>query len=176
MKGAFLDGRLQLNPTLFLATYDDFQARQARIADGAVEPGMGTGRMGLDLGGEDLNNSPDLKFTVSAERLLPWEDLPFDGFVNLSLQWQDDLNFSLLGDPGAEQDAYGIANLSLGIVDSVSERYSVALFVHNLFDEDYVSGIAILGAPLRERPDVPPNLAQRCRTPCGLTIGHPLLE
>ena len=206
MKGTFLDGRLLLNPTFFFATYDDFQAQQARIINNVVElgitnvgeletygleidfqaaltenlrlvggiayinaeikefrgadcwagqsagcveildsAGMGTGRLAQDLSGEDLNNSPDLKFTVSAEYLLPLENLPFNGFLNLSYQWQQDVNFSLLGDPGAEQDAYGIANLSLGIVDGVSERYSVTLFVNNLFDEDYVSSIANLG-------------------------------
>ena len=206
MKGTFLDGRLQLNPTFFFATYDDFQAQQARIINNVVElgianvgeletygleidfqaavtenlrlvggiayvnaeikefpgadcwpgqtsgcveildsAGMGTGRRAQDLGGEDLNNSPDLKFTVSAEYLLPFENLPFNGFANLSYQWQEDVNFSLLGDPGAEQGAYGIANLSLGIVDSASERYSVTLFVNNLLDDDYVSSIANFG-------------------------------
>ena len=236
MKGTFLDGRLQFNPTLFFATYDDFQAQKARIVGGAVElgitnvgeletygleidfqaaltenlrlvgglafinaeikefagadcwpgqttgcvelldsAGMGTGRMAQDLGGEDLNNSPDFKFTVSAEYLLPLESLPFDGFFNLSYQWQDDVNFSLLADPGSEQESYGIANLSLGIVESVSERYSITLFVNNLFDEDYVSSIANFGGlwgTIRHTSDLP----QRCRTLCGLTIGHPLLE
>ena len=205
MKGTFLEGRLQLNPTLFFATYDDFQAQQARIVNNNVElgianvgeletygleidfqaaltenlrlvggiayinaeikkfagadcwPGQTTGCVDIldsagmvvgtaqDLGGEDLNNSPDLKFTVSAEYLLPLENLPFNGFFNLSYQWQDDLNFSLLADPGAEQKAYGIVNLSLGIAESANERYTVTLFVNNLFDEDYVTSIANFG-------------------------------
>ena len=206
MKGTFFDGRLQFNPTVFFATYDDFQAQQARLVNSNVElgitnvgeletygieidfqaalsdnlrlvggvayvnaeikefegadcwvgqttgcnevldgMGMGTGSFVQDLGGEDLNNSPDLKLTISAEYYTPLGDLPFDGFVNLSYQWQDDVNFSLLNDPGSQQDSYGIANLSLGIVESESERYSVTLFVNNLFDEDYVASIGNIG-------------------------------
>ena len=232
MKGTFLEGRLQLNPTFFFATYDDFQAQQARIVGGAVElgitnvgeletygleidfqaaltenlrlvggiayinaeikefagadcwpgqtsgcvelldsAGMGTGRMAQDLGGEDLNNSPDLKFTVSAEYLLPLQDVPFDGFANLSFQWQDDLNFSLLGDPGAKQDAYGIVNLSLGIIDSVSERYSVTLFVHNLFDEDYVSSIFNLGGLWGNRPTYIQTFPRDAERYAGVQLG-----
>ena len=213
MKGTFLDGRLQFNPTIFFATYEDFQAQQARLVDNLVElgianvgeletsgveidfqavlteslrivgglayvnaeikefagadcwvgqtsgclevldsSGMGTGAFAQDLGGEDLNNSPDFKFTISAEYFLPMEGLPFSGFANLSYQWQDDVNFSLLGDPGAHQDSYGIANLSLGIVESGSQRYSVTVFVNNLFDEDYVASIANFGGLWGNQP------------------------
>ena len=232
MKGTFLDGRLQFNPTLFFATYDDFQAQQARIVNDAVElgianvgeletyglevdfqaaltenlrlvggialinaeikeyagadcwtgqtsgcvelldsAGMGTGRMAQDLSGKDLNNSPDLKFTVSAEYFLPLEALPFDGFLNLSFQWQDDVNFSLLGDPGAEQDAHGIANLSLGIVDSVSERYSVTLFVNNLFDEDYTSSIGNFGFLWGSNPVYVQNFPRDAERYAGIQLG-----
>ena len=233
MKGTFLDGRLQFNPTVFFATYDDFQAQQARIdAGGTVElgitnvgeletyglevdfqaaltenlrlvggiafinaeikefagadcwpgqttgcvelldsAGMGTGRMAQDLGGEDLNNSPDFKFTVSAEYLLPLENLPFDGFLNLSYQWQDDVNFSLLADPGSEQESYGIANLSLGIIDSVSERYSVTLFVNNLFDEDYVSSIANFGGLWGNNPTYIQTFPRDAERYAGLQLG-----
>ena len=232
MKGTFLQGRLQLNPTLFFATYDDFQAQQARIINNVVElgitnvgeletygleidfqaaltenlrlvggiayinaeikkfpgadcwtgqtsgcvelldsAGMGTGRQAQDLGGEDLNNSPDLKFTVSAEYLLPFENLPFNGFFNLSYQWQDDVNFSLLGDPGSEQEAYGIANLSLGIVESANERYTVTLFVNNLFDEDYVTSIANFGGLWGNAPTYIQTFPRDAERYAGIQLG-----
>ena len=232
IKGTFLEGRLQLNPTLFFATYDDFQAQQARLVDNNVElgitnvgeletygleidfqaaltenlrlvggiayinaeikefpgadcwtgqtsgcvelldsAGMGTGRQAQDLGGEDLNNSPDLKFTVSAEYLLPFENLPFDGFFNLSYQWQDDVNFSLLGDPGSEQEAYGIANLSLGIVESANERYTVTLFVNNLFDEDYVTSIANFGGLWGNAPTYIQTFPRDAERYAGIQLG-----
>lgn len=40
MKGTFADGRVQVNPTLFLVRYDDFQAQLTRLVDGAVELGI----------------------------------------------------------------------------------------------------------------------------------------
>ncbi len=232
MKGTFLGGRLQLNPTLFFATYDDFQAQQTRVINNNIElgianvgeletygleidfqaaltenlrlvggiayvnaeikeypgadcwsgqtsgcveildsSGMGTGRSAQDLGGEDLNNSPELKFTVSAEYLVPLESLPFDGFLNLSYQWQDDVNFSLLGDPGTEQNAYGVANLSLGIIDSVDERYTVTLFVNNLFDEDYVSSIGNFGALWGSMPTYIQNFPRDAERYAGIELG-----
>lgn len=206
MKAMFFDGRLQLNPTIFFAKYDDFQAQQARIVGGAVELGIanvgkletrgvevdfvallsenfrivggvawvdaeidefagadcwpgqtlgcneildgtgaGTGSFAQDLSGEDLNNSPDLKFTVSAEYNIPAGDLPFDFFVNASYQWQDDVNFSLLADPGAEQESYGVLNLSVGLIERDKGRYRATLFVNNVTDEEYAQGIGNFG-------------------------------
>ena len=232
LKGTFLDGRLQFNPTLFFATYDDFQAQQARIVNNLVElgianvgeletygveidfqaaltenfrlvgglayinaeikafpgadcwvgqtsgcveildsTGMGTGRSAQDLGGRDLNNSPDFKFTVSAEYSLPLENLPFNGFFNLSYQWQDDVNFSLLADPGSEQKAYGVANLSIGIIDGDAERYSVTLFVNNLFDEDYVTSIANFGALWGDSPTYIQTFPRDAERYAGIQLG-----
>ena len=208
LKATLLDGRLQINPTLFFARYDDFQAQQTRIVNNVVELGIanvgeletwglevdfvalisenlrlvgglawidatieefpgadcytsqtaaqgcleivdstgaGTGSFVQDLGGADLNNSPDLKLTLSAEYTLPLESLPFDGFVNASVAYQDDVHFSLLADPGTEQDAYAIVNLSFGIVSKGDLRYKVTAFVNNLFDEEYVQGIGNFG-------------------------------
>ena len=78
--------------------------------------GMGTGAFSQDLSGRPLNNSPDFKFTLSAEYTIPGGDLPFDFFINGAYQWQDDVNFSLLADPGAVQDSYGLLNLSVGAI------------------------------------------------------------
>lgn len=236
MKATFLDGRLQFNPTLFHAKYDDFQAQQARIVDGLIElgianvgklettgieidfqallsenlrlvggiayvdaeikefsgadcyvgqsaadgcneildaAGMGTGSFSQDLGGKDLNNSPDFKFTISAEYSVELSALPFDGFVNLSYQWQDDVNFSLLGDPGTEQDAYGIMNLSAGITGP-DNRYSATVFVNNLFDEDYAAGIANVGGLWGGTPVYIQNYPREANRFVGLRVGFSL--
>ncbi|MCR9278203.1 MAG: TonB-dependent receptor [Pseudomonadaceae bacterium] len=233
MKATFFDGRLQLNPTIFFAEYDDFQAQQARIVGGVVElgisnvgklettgieidfqallsenlrlvgglayvdaeikdfsgadcypgqtaaqgcqpildaMGMPTGSTAQDLGGKDLNNSPDLKFTLSAEYDLPLGNLPFDGFVNLSYQWQDDVNFSLLADPGAEQDAYGIVNFSAGI-QGREHGYEVTLFVNNLLDEDYASGIGNVGGLWGGSPVYIQTYPREANRYVGLRVG-----
>jgi iron complex outermembrane receptor protein len=113
-------------------------------AQGCMETSPGSGIFVQDLAGENLNNSPDLKFTLGARYLVPLETLPFDGFVNFSYLWQDDVIFDLKQDPGTEQDSYGLLNASIGIAESERERYRVSLFVNNLFDEDYTAVIVDL--------------------------------
>ncbi|UZJ44113.1 TonB-dependent receptor [Marinimicrobium sp. C6131] len=92
-----------------------------------------------DLSGTKLNNSPDLKVTLGANYDWRFDDMPFDGFINGSYQWQDEVRFSLLNDPTTYQDAYGIFNLNVGIRDK-DDAYKLTLFVNNVTDESYVSG------------------------------------
>ena len=66
--------------------------------------------------------------------------MPFDAFAGFNYSWQDDVIFDINQDPDLYQDAYGIANLRVGIVDDDS-HYQVAAFVNNLFDEQYASGM-----------------------------------
>ncbi len=236
MKATLWDGRLQINPTLFFARYDDFQAQQARIVNNVVELGIsnvgeletsgieidfqalltqnlrlvggiayidaeikefsgadcypgqtqaqgcneildsfgvGTGANAQDLSGKDLNNSPDLKITLSAEYNLPMENMPFDGFVNLAYQWQDDVNFSLLADPGTEQEAYGLLSLSAGIVDR-DERYNVTIFANNLLDQDYAAGIGNFGGLWGGTPVYIQNYPREANRYIGLRVGFSL--
>ncbi len=229
MKATFWDGRLQFNPTIFYATYDDFQAQQARIVGGVVELGIAnvgeletygieidfqalltenlrlvggiaytnaeieefsgadcwtgqTASMGCivnpvtmrgaqDLGGEDLNNSPDWKLTLSAEYFLPMPDMPFDAFFNASFQYQDDVNFSLLADPGAVQESYGIVNLSVGLVGNGDNRFSVTAFVNNAFDEEYAAGIGNTGALWGNAPVYIQNYPREANRYAGIRVG-----
>lgn len=93
-----------------------------------------------NLSGAELNNSPDLKLTLASSYTRPFEDMSFDGFLNASYVWQDDLNFSLLGNPRAGQDSYGIFSVSAGIT-SKDDVYRVTAFVNNVFDQSYLGGI-----------------------------------
>ena len=70
--------------------------------------------------------------------------MPFDGFLNASYSWQDDVNFDLLQNPKTEQGSYAITNISLGINERERDRYRVTLFVENLFDEDYAAAVTDL--------------------------------
>lgn len=118
----------------------DCFAHQAILAPaGCVEVAPGVSVQ--DLSGEDLANSPDLKVTLGGDLTIPMENSSYDGFVNFSYQWQDEVNFNLLRSPLAVQDAYGIFNLSVGINEK-DDRYRVTLFAHNLFDQDYVTSIS----------------------------------
>lgn len=97
-----------------------------------------------DLSGGDLPNAPDWRITGSIRQDIPLAT-SFDGFVQVSGRWQSEVNFSLNGDPRAEQDSYGILNLAIGIDDDQG-RYTAALFVNNVFDEFYATNV--FGDPL----------------------------
>ncbi|MBT6891770.1 MAG: TonB-dependent receptor [Gammaproteobacteria bacterium] len=228
-KGTFLDGRLQLNPTIFFASYDDFQAQQARIVDGVIELGItnvgeletwgvevdfqalisenlrlvggfayvdaeiksfsgadcwtgqtnslgcstdaATGRNSQDLGGKDLNNSPDFKMTLSAEYFQPLTSMPFDGFFNLSYRYQSDVNFSLLADPGSEQDGYGVLNLSIGLVERENQRYEITLFANNVTDEEFVTGLGNVGGLWGGTPVYAQVVPRGAQTYSGIEVG-----
>lgn len=92
-----------------------------------------------DLSGEDLNNSPDLKFNLGAYWERVAENLPVNYFIQGNYQWQDDVNYDLYGNPLNSQEAFGVTNISFGIVEP-SDRYKVTVFVNNLFDENYSMG------------------------------------
>ena len=91
-----------------------------------------------DLSGADLPNSPDLSYTVTARYDHVFDDLPFDGFVNASYYWQDEMQSQTTNNPDTIIDSYGLADLSIGIT-SKDDKYSVQFWVKNLFDEFYVS-------------------------------------
>jgi len=88
-----------------------------------------------DLSGKDLNNSPDFKFNVGAY----WEKnlgSAFNWFALANYQWQDDVNYDLYGNPTNSQEAFGVANFSVGIIHPEG-KYRVSLFVNNAFDQRY---------------------------------------
>lgn len=130
--------RLTLGAAYIDATIKSFEEADCYALQTAAQGCVGGTQ---DLSGEDLNNSPDLKYTLAGEYTLPFDNMPFNGFIDFSYQWQDDVHFDLLGDPAMKQDAYGIFNLSMGI-DAKDENYRVTLFANNLFDKQYVSNMS----------------------------------
>ena len=92
-----------------------------------------------DLAGEDLGNSPDFKFNLGFDFAQPVsQGIAF--FTRGNYTWQSDVNFSLSQNPRTVQDAYGIANLAVGIRDE-DEAWAFSVFVNNLFDKAYASRI-----------------------------------
>ncbi len=112
-------------------------------AQGCVELAPGSGVTGQDLAGKPLNNSPDYKLNLGGRWQIPLSSMPFDGFLNFSYNWQDEVNFDLTQNPATVQDSYGIFNISAGI-NEANDRYRVTLFLENAFDEDYAATIADL--------------------------------
>lgn len=99
-------------------------------------PGLGGGFQ--DLSGKDVPNSPDISFNIDALYEKDFQSLPFRGFANVSYYWQDDTQSQTNNNPATIMDSYGIANLSVGVT-SDDDRYSIRLWVKNLFDEYYVT-------------------------------------
>ena len=97
-----------------------------------------------DLAGAELPYSPDLRITFFGRQRVPIKSMPFDGFVQASGYWQDEITFSLDQNPVAREDARAIVNASIGIEDK-DGRYQASVFVNNLFDQDYVTSISELG-------------------------------
>jgi iron complex outermembrane receptor protein len=93
-----------------------------------------------DLQGKRLNNVPEYKFNIGGQYDFAVPGLPLDGFVGVNYRWQDEVNFALSQDPRQIQDAYGIADLTLGVKDR-DGRYKLTGFVNNAFDERYAVGI-----------------------------------
>jgi iron complex outermembrane receptor protein len=90
-----------------------------------------------DRSNTQLPNSPKFKINLGA---MVTRDLGNDmkGMFGLNYQHQSKVNFDLLGNPLAEQKAYGLLNGSAAI-----ERgdVKVTVFVNNLLNEHFVSGI-----------------------------------
>ncbi|ADG11724.1 TonB-dependent receptor [Caulobacter segnis] len=112
---------------------------------GQAQTGVGcapsTNPVGLgnvqDRSNTQLPNSPKMKINLGGTVT---RDLTSDlkGVFTVNYQYQSKVNFDLLGNPLAEQKAYGLVNASASI-----ERGDVkaTVFVNNLFNEHFVTGI-----------------------------------
>jgi iron complex outermembrane recepter protein len=135
--GAYIDAKVRSFP--FAQCYAGQTVAQGCVladvdGNGSLESSV------QDLSGSRLANSPKFKFNVGAY----WEDnvggLPFNTFLQGNYQWQGDINYDLFGNPTNAQDAYGLANFSVGIKEP-DGAYELSLFVNNAFDTLYYSRV-----------------------------------
>lgn len=125
---------------------------------------------GQDLAGKRLGNAPKVKFNVGAtyDVLLP--SLPFDAFVQADFAYQSRVNFDLLQNPLTVQPAYGVFNASIGIDQNDRGGLRVALFVNNLFDNNFASNISIASGG--NAGLLTQNLTRDSRRYVGLRVGY----
>lgn len=128
--GAYLDPEIKM--------FDDAPCYNSQTEEQGCVDGL------QDLAGATLPNAPEWKYNISTSYQRGIANFPFDGFVNLSYTWQDEVGFSLSQNPVSKQDSYGIADLSVGINESESDRYRLTLFVNNLLDESYRNAVVDL--------------------------------
>lgn len=98
-----------------------------------------------DLSNGELPYSPDLTFNLFARHDVPLSSLPFDGYVQGSYYWQDEVQYQTSNDPNTIGDAYSLVDLAIG-VESKSGHLSGQIFVKNAFDEFYVANLTRAGA------------------------------
>ncbi len=98
-----------------------------------------------DLSGDRLANAPKFKYNIAATQDVELPSLPFDAFLTAEFAHQSKVSFDLLGSPVSTQRAYGVVNGSIGIKGRDDADFRVALFVNNLFDENYATSVQYAG-------------------------------
>ncbi len=92
-----------------------------------------------DLSDGDLPFSPDWKASLTASYVLAL-DASFDVVFKGSVRAQDDVLYSITQDENTIEDSYSIFDASV-VFESHSDRWDATLFVKNIGDEFYASGI-----------------------------------
>lgn len=91
-----------------------------------------------NLRNRPLQASPDWRISVAPRLEIPLGGLR--GFIQTSAAFTSQQNFTSELDPLAVQPAYVIVDANIG-VKTEDERFSLTLFVRNLFDEHYLTSI-----------------------------------
>ncbi|HYE52250.1 MAG TPA: TonB-dependent receptor [Azospirillaceae bacterium] len=109
--------------------------------------------------GTALPYSPDWKFSVNADYLVPTgEGMPVDLIFNTTYAWQSDQQFDLFSrSPDTVQDAYGTWDVAVTFADK-EDRYVVTASVQNITDEYYTTAKVRNGTFIRNQV---PREAQR---------------
>jgi iron complex outermembrane receptor protein len=94
-----------------------------------------------DVSGERTTYSPQWKALVGGRYIREIPDTGLDGFVQLNYRWQSETQYDPNQDPLTLQDAYGIADLSLGLEDQMG-RYRINFYIKNLTDQHYATNLA----------------------------------
>ena len=145
-QGAEIEVVAQITPQFLLsgfiayndATFSDYPGAACydgqTEADGCVTDAFRN--RSQDLTGKKLRQAPEWSYAIGMEYHSSLGNLPFDGFVRGDYYWRDEAQGMVVNDPGTVIDSYGIADLTFGIQDEAG-RYSVQLFVKNVFDKYY---------------------------------------
>lgn len=151
-----VEAELSAKPTRLLRIDASAAYTDAKIRDFANAPcytgqtvAQGCARINnanvQDLSGDRLANAPKFKYNIAATQDVELPSLPFDAFLTAEFAHQSKVSFDLLGSPVSTQRAYGVVNGSIGIKGRDDADFRVALFVNNLFDENYATSVQYAG-------------------------------
>ncbi len=92
----------------------------------------------VDQDGNDLPKAPEFSVSLGAEYHMPLEDLG-RLILRMEYSYRDRIFYTLFNDPLAAADSHDIVNGRLTL-NSRDDKWSAALYVRNLLDEDYEIG------------------------------------
>lgn len=89
-----------------------------------------------DLVGIRYRDNPRFFYSVVGDYRTDLGDSDFEAFLRGEWTWQSSKNTSLVRDPTALVDSYGLLNLRVGL-NGPDDRYGITFSVENVFDKDY---------------------------------------
>lgn len=107
-------------------------------AQGCLPSGAG-GTPVQNLDGRPFMNAPRWRYTLSARYDAPLTR-DIDLYVQSDYRWQDTVVFDISQNPDMTQRAYGVADLSAGVIFDAG-RYDLGVYIKNLADQQYAANI-----------------------------------
>ena len=102
-------------------------------------PAVPGGALVQNLDGKPFINAPRWRYLLSGRYDAPL-NAHVDFYVEADYRWQDAVVFDISQNPHMTQPAYGIADLSAGLIFA-GGRYDLGVYVKNLGDEPYAANI-----------------------------------
>lgn len=155
--------KLTLNAAYIDSKFNEFKNAPAYPTQTDAQGASGAANARLqDLSGKSMPDSPKFKATLGVEQRIFPNSLPFELIVGGQYSYRSEALMLADQNPQSKQPAFGILNLNVKAV-SASEKYSLTLFVNNVFDqfylinaEDFFSALygptsnAVIGDPARD--------------------------
>jgi iron complex outermembrane receptor protein len=154
---------VSFNAAYIDAVFNKYQGAPCWVGQSAAQ-GCAThpdGSMTQNDSGKTMPNSPKFKFNISATQMVSLGDSsPFDLALSGNYTYRTSAQMLADQNPHAIQPAFGIANLSVGLV-SKDGNYSITAFVNNVADQHYFVDMedfwaspwasnAVIGQPARD--------------------------
>ncbi|NKI16523.1 TonB-dependent receptor [Spongiibacter sp. KMU-166] len=89
--------------------------------------------------GNSSIGTPDLAYTISSRYVVPRLTDSVNGFISMSYNWRDEVQYRVDANPLTVQEAYGLLDMSVGITE-LENKYSVSMFGKNLLDTYFAAG------------------------------------
>ena len=127
-----VEGDLSARPIRGLTLGTVFSYDDAHIVQFNCPPAAA---LSCDVNGGPLPFAPRWKFDLRADYLRPVSDR-FDLDLGSDYEWQSRTQYSLTETPDTIQDAYGIWDINLSLIDNVS-RWRITAILKNVLDTHY---------------------------------------